>query len=84
MMKHEQQTSRREKSSNFFGGNNFSGLNLYKNCINLIGLLFLLKTGIGLPRISSLIIIMLLLGSRLCYCGANGAEKVSGVFLICV
>ena len=29
MMKHEQQTSRREKSSNFFGGNNFSGLNLY-------------------------------------------------------
>ena len=42
-----------------------------------------LKTGIGLPRISSLII-MLLQGSRLRYCGANGAEKVSGVFLICV
>ena len=41
MMKHEQQTSWREKSSNFFGGNNFSGLNLYKKCINLIGLLFL-------------------------------------------
>ena len=29
MMKHEQQTSRPEKSSTFFGGNNFSGLNLY-------------------------------------------------------
>jgi len=33
MMKHEQQTSRLEKSSTFFGGNNFSGLNLYKKGI---------------------------------------------------
>ena len=30
MMKHKQQTSRPEKSSTFFGGNNFLGLNLYK------------------------------------------------------
>jgi hypothetical protein len=30
MMKHEQQTSRPEKNRIFFGGNNFSGLNLYK------------------------------------------------------
>ena len=29
-MKHEQQTSRSEKSAFFLGGNNFSGLNLYK------------------------------------------------------
>ena len=29
MMKHEQQTSRTEKNSTLFGGNNFSGLNLY-------------------------------------------------------
>ena len=28
-MKHEQQTSRTEKNSTLFGGNNFSGLNLY-------------------------------------------------------
>ncbi len=30
MLKHEQQTTRPEKCSTFFGGNNFSGLNLYK------------------------------------------------------
>lgn len=30
-MKHEQQASRLKKSSTFFGGNNFSGLNLYTN-----------------------------------------------------
>jgi hypothetical protein len=37
-MKHEQQTSRREKSSTFFGGNNFSGLNLYcKDNVNMTG-----------------------------------------------
>ncbi len=29
MMKHEQQTSRLEKSPHFFGGNNFLKLNLY-------------------------------------------------------
>ena len=29
MMKHEQQTRRLEKSPNFFGDNNFLGLNLY-------------------------------------------------------
>ncbi|MBN2641167.1 MAG: type II secretion system protein [Victivallales bacterium] len=31
MKKHEQQTSRLEKMSNFFGGNNFTRLNLYKD-----------------------------------------------------
>ncbi|MDQ0290031.1 hypothetical protein J3R75_002138 [Oligosphaera ethanolica] len=31
MMKHEQQTERLEKMSNFFGGSNFSKLNLYES-----------------------------------------------------
>lgn len=42
MMKHEQQTSRPEKSSAFFGDNNFSGRNLYMNSFKAVCLLVIL------------------------------------------
>jgi len=46
MMKHEQQTSRREKSSTFFGGNNFSRLNLYTKVLStLISMFAAVATG---------------------------------------
>lgn len=43
MIRHGQQTSRPEEKSIFFGGSNFSKLNLYKRCFTLIELLIVIS-----------------------------------------
>lgn len=49
MKKHEQQTSRSEKISDFFGNNNFLKLNLYRSCfrLSLFACLFLALIEVG-------------------------------------